>query len=447
MSQLKPTEVSKITSKPRKYVAVEWKNGNPPAINAQNLANSEKALCVLLGHDDEANKVYSPGVVSKIIDKINAEIEARTLDIDAILSMLAESADKYLPPVDSSKNGQILVVKDGVWSVGENQVDDDNGLPSVDASKNGQILVVKDGVWSVGENEVEDVLPPVDESKNGQILLVKDGVWSVGENEGAISILIVESVDKLTGLNSPDGTFAIIPKTTADTVATAAYALRHNNKWYLCANNSAELEDLLKRVDKLELDYITQADIIQEILDRLDNLDIDYNFIVSDSIDLLPPDAPIGTIALVPAGEGSEDSDDPVDIEVLVVDTVEDLPDSVPDGTLAVIPVTPGSGNSGSSMIHYSLKVPAARSSNTYQWIVSDNGNASLEIKNLLWATPDTLVELKSENTSIFTQNYLTLTLYTGYIKFNIETLPDKETEVYLIVYDSVYQGTLNGGS
>lgn len=96
---------------------------------------------------------------------------------------------------------------------------------------------------------------------------------------------------------------------------------------------------------------------------------------------------------------------------------------------------------------YYTVLVPAAGASDLYGWYFNQSSELyELQIMDVTWMTYDLFLELKSENTSLFTEHNLKLYQDDGFLDFSIDTLPERESVLYIYVPTVVNGGQLNGG-
>lgn len=109
---------------------------------------------------------------------------------------------------------------------------------------------------------------------------------------------------------------------------------------------------------------------------------------------------------------------------ILTFDSVADLPDpsTVPEGTIALVPRRCGT-----------VRIPAAGSADLYGWNLI-SGQYQLLIGALSWVTEDQPLELKSENAALITEHNLTLYQVDGALAITMDSLPEQESVLYIVV-------------
>lgn len=107
-----------------------------------------------------------------IFDSTNPRVMADNIKR---LEATAGSGGSSLPDPSGATDGQVLMVDDGEWGIG----DIPNELPDVTSEDAGEVLMVSDdGEWEAAE--LTGLLPEVDSSDAGKILSVNnDGEWDV----------------------------------------------------------------------------------------------------------------------------------------------------------------------------------------------------------------------------------------------------------------------------
>ena len=93
----------------------------------------------------------------------------------------------------------------------------------------------------------------------------------------------------------------------------------------------------------------------------------------------------------------------------------------------------------------YTVRVPAAGAAELYGWTAAQSGY-ELNIPNVEWMTENLVVELKSENAALFTEHNIVLYQDNGFLEFSIDSLPERESVLYIYVPTVVNGGLLNGG-
>lgn len=110
----------------------------------------------------------------------------------------------------------------------------------------------------------------------------------------------------------------------------------------------------------------------------------------------------------------------------------------------AAIKELQASAGSGTAATYYTVRVPAAGSAELYGWQETPSGY-ELEISDQAWVTEDMFLELKSENTALFTEHGLIWYPENGYLDLRINSLPEQESVVQVYVPNVVNGGELNG--
>ena len=100
-----------------------------------------------------------------------ADVENIQTDAEMIDKIEDIMGSKILPDASEAKNGDVLTVDDGAWTVGTIPKE----LPTVTSEDNGDVLTVVEGEWANAEPAKE--LPTVTASDNGSVLSVVDGAW------------------------------------------------------------------------------------------------------------------------------------------------------------------------------------------------------------------------------------------------------------------------------
>lgn len=93
----------------------------------------------------------------------------------------------------------------------------------------------------------------------------------------------------------------------------------------------------------------------------------------------------------------------------------------------------------------YTVRVPAAGATDLYGWTEAQSGY-ELYIPDVEWMTENLFVELKSENAALFTEHNIVLNQDNGFLDFSIDSLPEKESILYIYIPSVVDNGLLNGG-
>lgn len=120
------------------------------------------------------------------------------------------------------------------------------------------------------------------------------------------------------------------------------------------------------------------------------------------------------------------------------------IPHDVEDEPCIFPPLGVGSGN-GTTGKYYAIRVPAAGSTDMYGWASTQSGY-ELYISDVAWMTEALYVELKSENSDLFTKHNISLYQDNGYLEFSIDSLPERESVLYVVVPGYSNAGFLNGG-
>lgn len=120
------------------------------------------------------------------------------------------------------------------------------------------------------------------------------------------------------------------------------------------------------------------------------------------------------------------------------------IPHNVEDEPCIFPPLGVG-GNNGDPGTYYTVKIPTAGSENMYGWYAVGD-IYELQIMDVAWMTADLFLELKSENAALFTEHGLTLHQDDGFLDFSIDSLPERESTLYIVVPNYTDSGLLNGG-
>lgn len=100
----------------------------------------------------------------------------------------------------------------------------------------------------------------------------------------------------------------------------------------------------------------------------------------------------------------------------------------------------------GPAATYYTVRIPSAGAAELYGWEVARSGYELL-IGDVAWMKEDLFLELKSKNAALFTEHNLTLHQDDGFLDFTIDSLPEKESVLYIYVPTVINGGTLNGGA
>lgn len=120
------------------------------------------------------------------------------------------------------------------------------------------------------------------------------------------------------------------------------------------------------------------------------------------------------------------------------------IPHDVEDEPCIFPPLGVGSGG-GATGKYYAIHVPAAGSTDMHGWAPTQSGY-ELYISDVAWMTETLYVELKSENSELFTKHNINLYQDNGYLEFSIDSLPERESVLYIVVPGYSNAGFLNGG-
>ena len=94
---------------------------------------------------------------------------------------------------------------------------------------------------------------------------------------------------------------------------------------------------------------------------------------------------------------------------------------------------------------YYTVIVPAADATDLYGWTAVQSGY-ELMIPDVEWMKENLFIELKSENSALFTKHNIVLYQDNGFLDFSIDSLPERESILYIYVPTVVNGGLLNGG-
>lgn len=121
---------------------------------------------------------------------------------------------------------------------------------------------------------------------------------------------------------------------------------------------------------------------------------------------------------------------------IMTFDSVDEMnATEAPDGTIALVPSEGGV---------YKVRIPAAGSTELYGWTAAASGY-ELMIPDVAWMKEDLVLELKSENAALITEHNLTLYPDNGFLDFSIDSLPEQESVLYIVVPTIADGGELNG--
>ena len=96
---------------------------------------------------------------------------------------------------------------------------------------------------------------------------------------------------------------------------------------------------------------------------------------------------------------------------------------------------------------YYTVLVPAADATDLYGWYFNQSSELyELQIMDVEWMKESLFIELKSENATLFTEHNIVLYQDNGFLDFSIDSLPEKESILYIYVPTVVNGGLLNGG-
>lgn len=122
------------------------------------------------------------------------------------------------------------------------------------------------------------------------------------------------------------------------------------------------------------------------------------------------------------------------------------IPHDVEDEPCIFPPLGTGSGN-GVTGKYYTVLVPAADASDLHGWYFNQSSELyELQIMNVEWMKESLFIELKSENAALFTEHNIVLYQDDGYLDFSIDSLPERESTLYIVVPNYADSGLLNGG-
>lgn len=103
------------------------------------------------------------------------------------------------------------------------------------------------------------------------------------------------------------------------------------------------------------------------------------------------------------------------------------------------------SGGGGASGTYYTVAIPSATDTDLKGWTATASGY-ELIIQDVAWMTEDLFIELKCENSAVFTEHSLMLHQDNGFLDFSIDSLPEKASTLYIVVPNYTNGGMLNGG-
>ena len=121
------------------------------------------------------------------------------------------------------------------------------------------------------------------------------------------------------------------------------------------------------------------------------------------------------------------------------------IPHNVEDEPCIFPPLGIGSSN-GAAGKYYTVLVPAADATDLYGWAATQDGGYELMIPDVEWMKESLFIELKSENAELFTKHNIVLYQDNGFLDFSIDSLPERESVLYIYVPTVVNGGLLNGG-
>lgn len=98
------------------------------------------------------------------------------------------------------------------------------------------------------------------------------------------------------------------------------------------------------------------------------------------------------------------------------------------------------------SATYYTIRVPSINSDRRYGWTETQDGAYELIIPDVEWMKEDLFIELKSDNSLLFTHCNITLHQDNGFLDFSIDSLPEKESVLYIYIPAVINGGDLNGG-
>ena len=94
---------------------------------------------------------------------------------------------------------------------------------------------------------------------------------------------------------------------------------------------------------------------------------------------------------------------------------------------------------------YYTIAIPSATDTDLKGWTAYEN-RYELQIMDVAWMTEDLFIELKCENSAVFTEHNLRLYQDNGFLDFAIDSLPEMASTLYIVVPNYTYGGALNGG-
>lgn len=101
----------------------------------------------------------------------------------------------------------------------------------------------------------------------------------------------------------------------------------------------------------------------------------------------------------------------------------------------------------GSGGTVYSVIIPAAGSENMYYWRLDPASNQYRFMTGATWMTVDLFLELKSKNAALATDHNLTLYQANGALVLTLDSLPEQESVLYIVVPTMTNGGTLQGAT
>lgn len=120
---------------------------------------------------------------------------------------------------------------------------------------------------------------------------------------------------------------------------------------------------------------------------------------------------------------------------VLTFDSVEEMNAAqAPEGSLAVVP------RRGCT-----VRIPAAGAADLYGWTATESGGYELLVSDVAWMKENLPLELKSDNAALITEHNLLLHQDDGFLDLTIDSLPERESVLHIVVPTMTNGGALNG--
>lgn len=154
--------------------------------------------------------------------------------------------------------------------------------------------------------------------------------------------------------------------------------------------------------------------------------------------------APTEDINLVLFFIDTQGKDEPM-TQWIGVDMGTGLPEVTPEDDGKVLGVSGGVWRKVKGSTFYTVIIPAADSENKHGW-QQVHGIYELLI-SAEWMTSDLIIELQSESAEIFTDCDLVLHQDDGIVDLSMQSLPAKQTILYIFIPAVHDGGTLNGGA